>query len=82
MYRLERVFCLDYIVLGMAKYAVSTRGGILNEIGDFLIARGIGGTIFAFFLMTFYGGIAGGIIMTLAAFIRKRRGRNADSKTA
>jgi hypothetical protein len=70
-------------MLGMAIYAsVVTRGGILNEISYFEIAKGICGSIFAVLLMSFYGGIAGGIIMTLAAFVRKRRGTNADSKTA
>ncbi len=44
-------------MFGMAIYAVViTRGGILNEINYFEIAKSIGGSIFAVLLMSFYGG--------------------------
>lgn len=77
------VVLIGLVMLGMAINAVViTRGGILNEFNYFEIAKVIGGSIFAVLLMSLYGGIAGGIIMTLAAHIRKRRGRKEDSKAA
>ncbi|MCU0712281.1 MAG: hypothetical protein MUC43_09485 [Pirellula sp.] len=74
---------IGLVTLGMAIYlAVVTRGEILNEFSYFQIAKGIGGSILAILLMSFYGGIAGGIVMMLAALVRKRRSRRAGSKVA
>ena len=77
------VALIGLVLLGMAIYAVVlTRGGILNAISYFEIAKGVGVSIFAVLLISFYGGIAGGVIVMLAAFVRKRRGSNVDSKPA
>jgi hypothetical protein len=77
------VAVMGLVTLGVAIYlAVVTKGEILNAVSYFQIAKGIGGSIFAVLLMSFYGGIAGGIIMTIAALIRKRRNRNVGSKVA
>lgn len=74
---------MGLVTLGVAIcLAVVTKGEILNAVSFFQIAKGIGGSIFAILLMSFYGGIAGGIIMTIAALIRKPRNRNAGSKKA
>lgn len=70
-------------MLGMAVYAmVVTNGACLNEISYLQIAKGIGGSIFAVLLTSFYCGVAGGIIMTLAAIMRKHRHRSLESEKA
>jgi hypothetical protein len=58
------------IEIGLRKY----------EIDYFQIVKGIGGSIFAVLIMSFYGGIAGVVIMTLAALLRKRRLRKHEER--
>jgi hypothetical protein len=70
-------------MLGLTIYAVVvSNGAFLNYINYLQIARSIGGSVFVVLLMSFHGGVAGAIIMSLAAIIRKRRCLNTDSKTA
>lgn len=74
------VAAIGGVLLSMAIYAVVvTRGGILNAISYLELAKRIAVSIFAVLLMSFYGGIAGGAIMLLAAFVRKGRESNNDS---
>ena len=70
-------------MLGISIYAmVITNGAIMYEIDYFQTVKGIGGSMFAVLIMSFYGGIAGGVIMTIAALLRKRRLRKPEYKTA
>lgn len=74
------VICLlvFLLVFGRMIYVIALTGGeALNEVSYWKIARGIGGSIVGILLMSFYGGIAGGLIMMLAALIRKRRFRES-----
>lgn len=65
--------------LGMVFIAIvaviQTSGEILRTANYLEIAKGIGGSVFAVILMSFYGGVAGSIIMAIAAVLRKQRNR-------
>ncbi len=52
---------------------IETQGEALYQFRLYRIVQGIVVLLFAILLMSFYGGIGGSIIMTLAAFLRKQR---------
>ena len=62
---------------------IQTNGAILERVSWLETIKGIGGAFFSILLMSFYGGIAGSILMALASVIRKNRNqkpRNDDCK--
>ena len=77
------------IIVGLGLFFVAvnaiiqTNGAILERVSWLETIKGIGGAFFSILLMSFYGGIAGSILMALASVIRKNRNqkpRNDDCK--
>ena len=56
---------------------IQTNGELLRTANYLEIAKGIGGSVFAVILMSFYGGVAGSFIMAIAAVLRKQRNRRS-----
>lgn len=64
-------------MVGMLVFGtIVSNGEILRSISPLEIAEGIGGSIFAVVLTSFYGGVAGAIVMAIASVIRKTRHRS------
>lgn len=61
------------MLVGFIYGAIITKGEILSLNSLIEVALGIGMSLLGVLLMSFYGGVAGSIIMTLAAIVRKRR---------
>jgi hypothetical protein len=54
---------------------IVTEGRVLQRMTLFETVKGLGGGIFGVLLASFYGGVAGAVIMTLATLVRRRKSK-------